>query len=179
MTEYRSSVPINKYKSIKGTLRIHQVATTSNDKSVMARQCSCGCKSYLNSEEACESMAAFRDSEHLILPQLHNFNKKSEVECNHQDAEKDISDDEFNELDEIEYLESEASKQILKGDIAVIKTGLLKLTKDLYETQETITDSYNDKFPPDHRVIEGNYLELHREQKDSDLYYVDYRKTAI
>ena len=60
MTEYRSSFPINKYKSIKGTLKIHQVTTTSNDKSIMARQCSCGCKSCLNNEEACESIAAFR-----------------------------------------------------------------------------------------------------------------------
>ena len=84
-----------------------------------------------------------------------------------------------------EYFKSEASKLILKGDIAVIKTGddhpyyLLKLTKDPYETQETITDSYNHKFPPYHTVIEGNYLELHKEQKDSDLYYVDYCKTAV
>ena len=84
-----------------------------------------------------------------------------------------------------EYFKSEASKLILKGDIAVIKTGddhpyyLLKLTKDPYETQETITDSYNHKFPPYHRVLEGNYLELHKEQKDSDLCYVDYRKTAM
>ena len=72
--------------------------------------------------------------------------KKSQVECN-QDAEEDISDDEFDELDEIEYFESEALKLILKGDIAIIKTGddhpyyLLKLMKDPDETQETITDS--------------------------------------
>ena len=77
--------------------------------------------------------------EHLILPQLHNFNEKSQVECN-QDAEEDISDDEFDELDEIEYFDSEASKLILKGGIAVIKTGddhpyyLLKLMKDPCET---------------------------------------------
>ena len=47
------------------------------------------------------------DWEHLILPQLHNFNEKSQVECN-QDAEEDISDDEFDELDEIAYFKSEA-----------------------------------------------------------------------
>ena len=29
------------------------------------------------------------------------------------------------------------------------------------------------------RVIEGNYLELHKQQKDSDLHYVDYHKTAM
>ena len=136
-------------------MKIHQVTTTSNDKSVMARHCSCGCKSCLNNEEACESIATFRDCERLILPQLHNFNEKSQVECN-QDAKEDISDDEFDELDEIEYFESEASKLILKGDIAVIKTGddhpyyLLKLMKDPYQTQETITDSYNRTSPPYH-----------------------------
>ena len=123
MTEYWSSFPISKYKSIKGTLKIRQVTTTSNDKSIMVRQCSCGCKSCLNKEEACESIAAFSYWQHLILPQLHNFNEKSQVECN-QDAEEDISDDEFDGLvDEIEYFESETSKLILKGDIAVIKTG--------------------------------------------------------
>ena len=84
-----------------------------------------------------------------------------------------------------EYFKSEASKLILKGDIAVIKTGddhpyyLLKLRKDLYETQEIITDSYNHKSPLYHRVIQGNYQELHKEQKDSDLYNVDYHKTAM
>ena len=77
----------------------------------MARHCSCGCKSCLNNEETCDSIAAFRDCEHFILPQLHNFNEKSQVECN-QDAEEDISDYEFDELDEIEYFESEASKLI-------------------------------------------------------------------
>ena len=118
MTESWSSFPINKYKSIKGTLKIHQVTITSNNKSIMARQCSCGCKSCLNSEEACESIAAFRDSEHLILPQLHNFNEKSEVECNHQHAEEDISDGEFDELDEIEYFKSGTSKLVLKGDMS-------------------------------------------------------------
>ena len=73
MTEYWSSFPIT------GTFRIHLVTTTSNDKSIMARQCSCGCKSCLNNEEVCGSIAAFRDCEHLILPQLHNFNEKSQV----------------------------------------------------------------------------------------------------
>ena len=87
----------------------------------MGSQCSCGSKSCLNNEERCGIIAAFGDCEHLILPQLHNVNEKSQVECN-QDAEEDISDDEFDELDEMEYFESEASKLILKGDIAVIKT---------------------------------------------------------
>ena len=100
MTEYQSSFPVNKDKSIKDTLKIHQITTTSNDKSIMAHECSCGCRSCLNNEEACESIAAFGDCEHLILPQLHNFNEKSQVECS-QDAEEDISDDEFDELDEI------------------------------------------------------------------------------
>ena len=79
MTEYWSSFPIDKYKSIKGTLKIHQVTATSNDKSIMARQCSCGCKSCLNNEKACESIAALKDCEHLILPQLHNFTKKAKL----------------------------------------------------------------------------------------------------
>lgn len=51
----------------------------------------------------------------------------------------------------------------------VIKTGgdhpnyLLKLTKGPYETEDTIYDGHNHKFPPYHPVIKDNYLELHKE----------------
>ena len=55
--------------------------------------------------------------------------------------------------------ETEASKLIQEGDIAVIKTGddhpyyLLKLTKDPYETMSFTTDGYGHEFPPLHHVL--------------------------
>ena len=40
-------------------------------------------------------------------------------------------------------------------------------------------DDFNHKFPPKHRIVEGNYFELHKEGKDGDIYYIDYKKKAI
>ena len=82
-------------------------------------------------------------------------------------------------------MESEASKLIQNGDIAVIKTGddhpyyLLKLTKESYETEELVKDDYGHDFPPQHRVVEGHYLEIHKTNKEGDLYYLDENRTAI
>ena len=65
-------------------------------------------------------------------------------------------------------MEKEASRLIQEGDIAVIKTGddhpyyLLKLLRDPFETEATISDDYNHEFPPFLRVVEGNYFELHK-----------------
>ena len=74
---------------------------------------------------------------------------------------------------------TDKSKLIAKGDTGVIKTGdddshhyLLKLTKDPQETEHTVCDGYNHKFPPYHWTKEGNYLDLHKEQKNNDVYCV-------
>ena len=83
------------------------------------------------------------------------------------------------------YSLKQAAKFIIKGDIAVIKTGddhpyyLLKLTSSPYETVSEITDDYRHTFPPYHRVVEGNYLEVFKECSDGSLYYVDVKQKAI
>ena len=62
-------------------------------------------------------------------------------------------------------------KLIQKGDIAVIKTCddhpyyVLKSTKELYQTEELMSDDYGHDFPPLHHIIEGHYLELHKTLK--------------
>ena len=68
---------------------------------------------------------------------------------------------------------------IAKGDTDVIKTGdddshhyLLKLTKDPHETEHAVCDGCNHKFPPYQWTKEGNYLDLHKEQKNNDVYCV-------
>ena len=67
----------------------------------------------------------------------------------------------------------------------MIKTGddhsyyLLKLTKDPYETDEEVIDDYNHTFPPNHKVVEGNYFEVHKEIKDGELQYIDFKSKAI
>ena len=75
--------------------------------------------------------------------------------------------------------ETDKSMLIAKGDTDVIKTGdddshhyLLKLTKDPHETEHTVCDGCNHKFPPYQWTKEGNYLDLHKEQKNNDVYCV-------
>ena len=71
------------------------------------------------------------------------------------------------------------------GYIAVIKTGddfpyyLLKLSEAPFETTDTVLDDYNHSFPPNHRVVKGNYLEMHKDLTDGTLYYVDETRQAI
>ena len=40
-------------------------------------------------------------------------------------------------------------------------------------------DGYNHTFPPFQQLVKGNYLELHKDQEDNDVYYIDYGKRAI
>ena len=83
------------------------------------------------------------------------------------------------------FVETEAAKFIAQGDIAVIKTGhdhpyyLLRLTSSPYETVSEINDDYRHTFPPNHRAVEGNYVEVFKERSDGSLYYVDVKQKAI
>ena len=71
------------------------------------------------------------------------------------------------------YIETESSKFIKEGDFAVIKTGddhtyyLLKLTSSPYETKCEVTNDYKHSFPTFYCVVEGNYLEVFKEIRDS------------
>ena len=68
-------------------------------------------------------------------------------------------------------MEKEAPRLIQEGDIAVIKTGddhpyyPLKLLRDAFETEATISHDYNHEFPSFLRMVEGNYFELHKSRK--------------
>ena len=56
---------------------------------------------------------------------------------------------------------------------------MLKPTSAPYELLQQTTDDYKHTFPPFHRVVEGNYLEQHKETSDGSLYYIDYKHTAL
>ena len=56
----------------------------------------------------------------MIQLQLHYFREKA---GSIQDEDENLLYDEFDELDKIEYFETNASKLITKGDIAVMRTG--------------------------------------------------------
>ena len=111
--------------------------------------------------------------------------KKDEVEGD-SDYEGHLDEDEVNDMDNEEYMESDASKVIVKDDIAVIKTGdnhyyyILKLIKDPFITEDLVFDDYGHFFPPLHQVVQGQYLENHQNNtKDGDIYFLDVSKTAI
>ena len=108
------------------------------------------------------------------------------------DVNEDEDDDvDFNlktgdELESEEYIERDAGKMIFKNDIAVINLGddvftyyLMVLNEDPYETTKVTIDDYRHTLPPNHRVIKGNYLELHTDDKDGFIYYVEKKKGAI
>ena len=57
---------------------------------------------------------------------------------------------------------------------------MTKLIKDHMKPRTLFScNGYNHKSPPYHRVVEDNYLELYKDQKDNDVYYIDYGKIAI
>ena len=82
-------------------------------------------------------------------------------------------------------VETKAAEFIVKGNIAVIKSGadhlyyLLKRASSPCETVSEITDDYRHTFPPYHPVVERNYLEVFKELSDGSLYYVDVKQKAI
>ena len=55
----------------------------------------------------------------------------------------------------------------------------MKVTSGLFETEKEETDAYRHTFPPNHRVIEGHYLEVFKETSDGVLYYIDFQRKAM
>ena len=159
--------------------------TSPGDSScILYRHIGCTCKECLGGSYAsCQRKEKYEAISDMITLKKHIF-RTSITKCN-SSVDSDLNEDEVSELETAEFMESEASKLIQKGDIAVIKTGddhpyyLLKLTKEPYETEELVRDDYGHDFPPFHRVIEGHYLELHKALKEGDVYYLDEQRTAI
>ena len=74
---------------------------------------------------------------------------------------------------------------IKKGDIAIIYAGddhlyyLGILVSKIHETETTEKDDYQHKIPASQCVMKCNYLELFRESKDCDIYYIEEKKVAL
>ena len=190
MESYRSAFPSPKYNFISGTLSIHQVVTIpGNKEAILYRNGSCGCSYCLSGTyKECESLEQFKEYPEFIQIVTHTFTskkeqKKREKASVEEEDEFDLDEDEQNEWEEM-FIETEASKYIQQGDVAVIKTGddhpyyLLKVTS-LFETESEVTDDYRHTFPPAHRVVEDHYLEIHRETNNGTVYYVDHIRKAL
>ena len=173
----------SKYHHIPGTLSLHKVSTIpGKDMLINYRQISCGCNSCLSDKFAnCKYSDEF--SEYPEPSQMLQYNFKLSSSKFSVD-EGDLNEEEECEWDNI-YKETEAAQYIEQGDLAVIKTGddypyyLLQVTSPPYETVSEVKDDFNHTIPPYHRVIEGNYLEVHKETVNGTLYYIETSKKAI
>ena len=104
-------------------------------------------------------------------------NNGNQDEGDDVDSDGDLDEDEIHERESEEYLESNASKIIVSGDIAFIKTGdnhpyyLLKLTKDPYVTEGVVSDDYGEVVFPSWKVVEGHCLEIHKNINDGYILF--------
>ena len=56
---------------------------------------------------------------------------------------------------------------------------MLRLAFAPFELQEQTTDDYKHTFPPLHCVVEGNYLEKHKETAGCNIYYIYYKHKVL
>ena len=118
-------------------------------------------KGRVESCQAAESDQYFRYSIGILQEKWYQFHEI--------DGDENNDDEELNESDM--FIESNAKKYTIKGDIAIICTGddhnyyLTKLITDIYETEESEMDDYNHEMPAHQKVIVSFYLEVHEDIK--------------
>ena len=172
MEDYRSVFPSLKYNYISGTLSIHEVVTIpENMEAILYRKASCGYSCCLSGNyKECVCLEQFQQYPDLTQMVKHRFSlKNGNASEREEDVDNDLDEDEQIEWDKM-FIETEASKHIQEGDVAVIKTGddhpyyLLKVTS-LFKTKAETTDNYRHTSPPAHWVVEGPYLEIYKENQ--------------
>ena len=141
---------------------------------ILYRKASCGCSCCLSGNyKECVCLEQFQEYPDLIQMVKPFTSKNGNASEGEEDLDNDLDEDEQIEWDEM-FIETEASKHIQEGDVAVIKTGddhpyyLLKVTC-LFETKAETTDDHCYTFPPAHQVVEGHYLKIYKETSDVTL----------
>ena len=125
MESYRAVFPSQSYQSIKGTLAIHQVAITpGSTNTIQYRNSSCACSACFNGEYTkCECLQLYKDYPKPFQMIKHNFsiwNKSRTANDDDDESFMDLNEDEAIKWQEETFIETEAAKFIVKGDIAVI-----------------------------------------------------------
>ena len=186
MEDYRSVFPSLKYNYISGTLSIHEVVTIpGNMEVVLYRKASYECSCCLSGNyKECVCLEQFQEYPDLIQMVKHRFILKSgNASEGEEDVDNDLDEDKQIEWDEM-FIETEASKHIQGGDVAVIKTVddqpyyFLKVTSP-FKTKAETTDDYRHTFPSVRWVMEGHYLEIYNETNDGTLYYINNTRKAL
>ena len=165
---------------------------TSKKNGVYKRNFSCLCKfCYSNDYENCIYLddAKFVDNKDQVRAIWHTFQengeKSAKVKGNKDKYSSSSEDSACESKEEIDYEETEASYIAKCHDVTVACTGdgfpyyLVELSKDPFRTTESVKDDYGHYIPANTKVIEGNYLEIFKETKEGDLYYLDTSKCAI
>ena len=143
MELYRETFPKHLHKTVAGTRSFHQIANKPGymNGTIFTKVFSCACYSCLNGSNHCDCVDGNKFKEKPLLLKY---------------------------LESEEYIERDTRKMIFKDDIAVINSGddvftyyLMVQNEDPYKTKKVTTDDYRHTLPPNHRVIKGNYLELH------------------
>ena len=129
MESYRAAFPSQSYQSIKGikgTLAIHQVviATPGSSNTIQYRNSSCACSACFNGEYTkYECLQLYKDYPKPFQMIKHNFsiwNKSRTANDDDDESFMDLNEDEVIKWQEETFVETEAAKFIVKGDIAVI-----------------------------------------------------------
>ena len=125
MESYRAAFPSQSYKSIKGTLAIHQVVITpGSSNTIKYRNSSCACSAcFIGEYTKCECLQLYKDYPKPFQMIKHNFsisNKSRTANDDDDESFMDLNEDEVIKWQEEIFVETEAAKFIVKGDIAVI-----------------------------------------------------------
>ena len=162
--------------------KLHQVLTKPGKQGIylsrfafMCSNCICG---NVKSCDISKENPVFNNCKDEVTPEWLNFEK---VELTSYDNTTDSDEG----SDEEDFIESFATSVIKKGDTAIIHAGddhlyyLGILTSKIYKTEAAEKDDYQHEISASQRVMKYNYLELFRESKDGDIYFIEEKKVAL
>ena len=103
MDDYQSTFPANTFKYIPGTLKIHEVVTSSGEKThIRFWNISCACVNCLNNYATCKRKEVFKDVVDMITLQKHVFTSVGKRKQKQNNDDIDLNEDEISELENAE-----------------------------------------------------------------------------
>ena len=180
MKEYQGEFH-EKCKQITGICKLHQVLTKPGRQGIYLCRFACMCSNCIcgnvKSRDISKENPVFNNCKDEVTPEWHVF-EKVELTSYGNTTNSDESSDE-------DFIESFATSVIKKGDIAIICAGddhlyyLGILISEIYKIEAAEEDDYQHEIPASQHVMKRNYLELFRESKDSDIYYIEEKKVVL
>ena len=141
----------------------------------MCSNCICG---NVKSCSISKENRVFNNCKDEVTPEWHD-SEKAELTKYYNTTDSDEGSDEE------DFIKSFATSVTKKGDIAIICAGddhlyyLDILIGEIYKTEAAEKDNYQHEIPASQRVMKCIYLELFRESKDHDIYYIEEKKVTL